>query len=327
MGGHASSARQPGIMQFLADRVDEDERVARRAAEEARQPDAWKAAPTCLSDLGVLGLGDVTDGVAVHAARQHPQRTRARARAVRALMEIHRLRDTGDGVDRYQSCHVCRPPDGKHYRPGPCDTLLALTAEHITHHDFARAWTLRAYVHPADDMPGRDGSLAASPGRARPRPDPMSMEQLRRFLEAAIKAPDPDDNNDAGDDQGDDPVEEGDVEFVEKLTPDMTGRWLVTTQGTEHLWDLDRGTYARMPGESSVAGAFDHDGTEHPITRVEWWPRVGGQALVWYDDPENPVFIEQFRRSSRIRSIARLPDVDPERSEVTTQAQDSGPDV
>jgi hypothetical protein len=57
-------------------------------------------------------------------------------------------------------------------------------------------------------------------------------------------------------------------ETVHQLTPDMGGRWLVTTQGTTHVWDLDAMTYLRQPGPTTHAGAFPHDGTHNPSP--EW---------------------------------------------------------
>jgi hypothetical protein len=66
---------------------------------------------------------------------------------------------------------------------------------------------------------------------------------------------------------------------------------------------LDRRTYARLPGHGSQK--FDHDGIEHPITRIERYPEVGSCSIVWFDDPHDPL-VEQWRVSSTIRSITRL---------------------
>jgi len=96
-----------------------------------------------------------------------------------------------------------------------------------------------------------------------------------------------------------------DVATVERLTEDMTGRWLVTTQGSTHLWDLDAMTYERRPGPDSHAGPFLYDGRPHPITRVEKWPEIGGQSFIWFDDPEMPDLFERFRRSSIITKIEK----------------------
>jgi len=38
---------------------------------------------------------------------------------------------------------------------------------------------------------------------------------------------------------------------VDALSPESTGRWLITTQGSQHIWDLDAMTYWRLPGNAS----------------------------------------------------------------------------
>lgn len=103
-------------------------------------------------------------------------------------------------------------------------------------------------------------------------------------------------------------------ETVGELTAGMRGRWVVASQGSTHLWDLDALTFTRRSGPASPSGAFDYDGIAHRITRVSRWPRVGDQSLVWFDDPASPFDTEQFRRSSVIVSITRdLPETDPKR--------------
>ncbi|MGL6236117.1 MAG: hypothetical protein ACRC20_12325 [Segniliparus sp.] len=104
-------------------------------------------------------------------------------------------------------------------------------------------------------------------------------------------------------------------ETVEELTPGMTGRWLVTTQGSQHLWDLDRMLYTRLPGEQSLAGKFGLDGEAHPITRIGRHPRVGETSLVFFDDPSDPTKYH-WRQSSVIKKIERLPDTTEDQGEV-----------
>lgn len=94
---------------------------------------------------------------------------------------------------------------------------------------------------------------------------------------------------------------------VDALSPDAGGRWLVTTQGSEHIWDLDDMTYARMRGEGRERWKFD--GQTHPIVRVDRWPRVDSTFLVYCDDPTDE-HIEQSRRSSIVRTIERLEPVE-----------------
>lgn len=93
-------------------------------------------------------------------------------------------------------------------------------------------------------------------------------------------------------------------ENVDELTADMRGRWVVTTKGSKHIWDLDAMTYTRLPGPDSTAGSMLHDNIAHRITRVDRWPRVGSYSLVWFDDPDWPQApFEHWRKSSTIRSI------------------------
>ena len=102
-------------------------------------------------------------------------------------------------------------------------------------------------------------------------------------------------------------------ETVDELAGGMRGRWVVASQGSTHVWDLDALTYMRRPGPASPSGPFDYDGIAHQITRVTRWPRVGDQSLVWFDDTASPFDTEQFRRSSVIVSITRaLESVDDE---------------
>lgn len=93
-------------------------------------------------------------------------------------------------------------------------------------------------------------------------------------------------------------------EEVETLEGRTSGIWLVTTQGSRHLWDLEAMTYTRLPGRSS--SSFSYDGEPRRITRVERWPTVDDYSVVFYDDPHSPFTREQWRSSSTIRSIERL---------------------
>lgn len=94
---------------------------------------------------------------------------------------------------------------------------------------------------------------------------------------------------------------------VQELIPGMGGRWLVVTQGSSHVWDLDAKTYTRIPGPASVSGSFAFDLQSVAISRVERWPRVGSTSLVFYDDPAHPDDVEQWRQSSQIVSITQIP--------------------
>jgi hypothetical protein len=86
----------------------------------------------------------------------------------------------------------------------------------------------------------------------------------------------------------------------------MGGRWLVTTRGSTHVWDLDTMTCTRRPGPTSGSGAFAYDDVSVRISRVERWPRVGATFLFWFDDPGAPQVHEHWRQSSTIQSITAL---------------------
>ena len=93
-------------------------------------------------------------------------------------------------------------------------------------------------------------------------------------------------------------------EQVDRLEPGMGGVWLVSSRkATTHLWDLDAMTYRRQPGPGSSRMAYDD--TTVSITNVDAWPEVGGRALVFFGDPQDP-FMEQWRLCSAICSITRV---------------------
>ena len=92
---------------------------------------------------------------------------------------------------------------------------------------------------------------------------------------------------------------------VNQLSPGDTGVWLITTQGSTHTLDLANGTYARHPGEGRDLHA--HDETVVIWSRIETWPQVGGVMKVWYDDPDRPLEISQWRQTYTIKTIERIP--------------------
>lgn len=99
------------------------------------------------------------------------------------------------------------------------------------------------------------------------------------------------------------------AEQVDELTSEHTGRWLVTTKSTLHLWDLDAMTYVRMPSEDSKSGSMENDERAVRIGRVVWWPKVGKRPYFWFDDPESPMFFEHWRINSEVQKIERLSDM------------------
>ncbi len=92
---------------------------------------------------------------------------------------------------------------------------------------------------------------------------------------------------------------------VTEIREGSGGRWLVRSGKSRHVWDLEAGTYMRMP--SSVSQSFQYDGVPHRITMVEWWPRLGQRSFVWFEDPDDPAGREHYRVSSPIQSIEPLP--------------------
>jgi hypothetical protein len=107
----------------------------------------------------------------------------------------------------------------------------------------------------------------------------------------------------------DQPDGSGSSASVQGLGPGSTGRWLVRSRGSEHLFDLDAGTYSRRPGAGH--GRFRHDGHVVRLTRVERWPKVGERFFIWVDDHEQPAAVEHWHQSSPIVSITAVPANNP----------------
>lgn len=78
---------------------------------------------------------------------------------------------------------------------------------------------------------------------------------------------------------------------VEELAPNTRGRWLVTTRGSRHVFDLEARTYRRhpLPGH----GRFPYDGQAVALTRVERWPRAGRQLAAMGQQGTQVVAIER----------------------------------
>lgn len=96
-------------------------------------------------------------------------------------------------------------------------------------------------------------------------------------------------------------------EYVDALTPVSAGDWKVRTNGSTHIWEVAAdGTihWTRYPGHE--AAWFADDVTRVRLARVDWWPQVGKASLLWFDDVNHPMFVEQWRRSSTILSIQRV---------------------
>jgi hypothetical protein len=100
-------------------------------------------------------------------------------------------------------------------------------------------------------------------------------------------------------------MREQQTETAQELTAESKGRWLVTTQGTRHIWDLDAMTYARFPGLESLRGACMADATDLPIVLVRSYPKIGESSEVFCSNPDEPGMCH-WRRSSTVARIERL---------------------
>lgn len=92
-------------------------------------------------------------------------------------------------------------------------------------------------------------------------------------------------------------------ETVTELTSGMGGRWLVTTRGSQHVFDLDHMTYTRIPGAGR--GQFLGDGQPQRIWNIGAWPKVGSSFYLEWDWTYTQV---QTRLSSTVQRIERLVD-------------------
>ena len=75
----------------------------------------------------------------------------------------------------------------------------------------------------------------------------------------------------------------GAADTVTELTPESTGRWVLTSRGSHHLIDLDQRTYERRPGPDSQD--FPYDRMPMELLRIDAWPKVGERMLIWLQDP------------------------------------------
>ncbi|MCV7194098.1 hypothetical protein [Mycolicibacterium brumae] len=111
-------------------------------------------------------------------------------------------------------------------------------------------------------------------------------------------------------------------ETITELTSGMGGRWLVTTRGSQHIWDLDRMTYTRLPGAGR--GQFIGDGQPQRIWNIGAWPKVGSSFYLEWDWTYTQV---QTRLSSTVQRIERLADDEPEIEDEDYDPDDFADDV
>lgn len=97
---------------------------------------------------------------------------------------------------------------------------------------------------------------------------------------------------------------------ITKLTAEDSGVYMVETQGSFHLWNLDEGWYIRNPSRiptdqqivSEALRGFDPEfsGTRQPLGSVERYPEVGNTFFVRLPPPQN------WHQSSLIKSITKI---------------------
>ncbi|SHX65586.1 Uncharacterised protein [Mycobacteroides abscessus subsp. abscessus] len=98
---------------------------------------------------------------------------------------------------------------------------------------------------------------------------------------------------------------------VKKLTPDDTGSWLVTTIDDQHVLDLDRMLYLRLPDWGRAW--FTEDGVWQRIWEVGSYPAERWEFGLELDEPSDPMRT-RWMRSSVVRRIVQLPDMAAVRS-------------
>ena len=88
---------------------------------------------------------------------------------------------------------------------------------------------------------------------------------------------------------------------VSALTGEERGVWCVTTLGSSHILNLDRGTVTRIPGRGRSVTFND---VERPLRSIEAC-RVG-EVGRWTMTPDNNLIDYYWHRTSTIQSIERL---------------------
>lgn len=93
---------------------------------------------------------------------------------------------------------------------------------------------------------------------------------------------------------------------VKKLTTSDTGSWLVTTIREQHVLDLTRMRYLRLPDWER--GWFTEDGVWQRVWEVGSYPAERFPFDVELDEPSDPMRT-RWMRSSVVRRIVQLPDM------------------
>lgn len=123
------------LVQFLRDRLDEDEQAARRVKSSWRQ--VGETGVIVASDGGhaeECANGNWT-GIAEHIVRHDPARVLAEVDAKRALLDLH-----GPGEFEYSDVDVCMVCDQQDPEPYPCRTVRLLALPYADHPDYRDEW-------------------------------------------------------------------------------------------------------------------------------------------------------------------------------------------
>lgn len=94
-------------------------------------------------------------------------------------------------------------------------------------------------------------------------------------------------------------------EHVDALTPDMTGRWIIRTQGSDHVWDLDLHLYERHQLDGLNPMRRDREPLALMPRQVLRWPTVGRYFIIAVYDVADDPNVFTLRTSSIIVSITR----------------------
>jgi len=124
------------LVQFLCDRLDGDERAARRAGDSFRQVGETGVIVATEGDRAEECASAHWSGVAEHIVRHDPARVLAEVEAKRQLLHLHRqMEDSEEMLDFCATCDAA----GK-YPEYPCQTLRLLALPYADHADYREEW-------------------------------------------------------------------------------------------------------------------------------------------------------------------------------------------
>ena len=91
-----------------------------------------------------------------------------------------------------------------------------------------------------------------------------------------------------------------------ELKPGIGGRWLLTTAGETHLFDLDEMTWLRVKVPGSPGDTAPPDGVPQRIIAMDVWPKVSGRFLLAVEDPTYRLYPERWHRCADIITIEQI---------------------